>query len=84
MSGFYARKGETRNETYNRIYGTDNALKQNSIKRQERALHLLKVNFYKRQIEAKDTTIQKKRNYKHKSLGALLDRFKNKNSAGSV
>lgn len=84
MTGFYARKGETRSETYNRVYGTDNALKQNSIKRQERALHLLKVNFYKRQIEEKDTAIKTKRNYKHKSLGALLDIFKNKNSTGSV
>ena len=78
MTGFYARKNETRNETYNRIYGTDNALKQNSIKRQERALNLLKVNFYKRQIEANESS-NTTRNYKHKSLGALLDRFKNKN-----
>lgn len=78
MTGFYARKNETRSETYNRIYGTDNALKQNSIKRQERALNLLKVNFYKRQIEATDTS-STKRVYKHKTLGALLDRFKNKN-----
>lgn len=78
MTGFNARRGESRSETYNRLYGTDNALKQNSIKRQERALHLLKVNFYKRQIEATDTS-SAKRVYKHKSLGALLDRFKNKN-----
>ena len=78
MTGFYARSGETRSETYNRLYGTDNALKQNSIKRQERALHLLKINFYKRQIAAADTS-SAKRVYKHKSLGALLDRFKNKN-----
>ena len=78
MTGFNARRGESRSETYTRLYGTDNALKQNSVRRQERALHLLKVNFYKRQIEATDTS-STKRVYKHKSLGALLDRFKNQN-----
>ena len=78
MTGFYARTGESRSETYNRLYGTDNALKQNSIKRQERALHLLKINFYKRQIAVADTS-SAKRVYKHKSLGALLTRFKKQN-----
>ena len=78
MVGFNASKNETRNETYKRIYGTDDALKQCSIKKQQKALEHLKLNFYKRQIELSDTSRDKKV-YVHKSLGELLKRFTLKN-----
>lgn len=76
MTGFYAKSGETRNQTYKRIYGTDNALKQCSIKKQKKALENLKLNFYKRQIELSDASSRdKKQRYTHKSLDELLKRF---------
>jgi hypothetical protein len=74
MVGFYAKKGETRNETFKRVYGTDCPIKQASIKRQERALALLKTNYYKREIELSTATREKK-TYKHKSLNDLINRF---------
>ena len=72
--GFYARRGETRSETYDRVYGTDCPIKQSSIKKQERELQLLKTNFYKREIEVATVNRQKK-TYKHKSLNTLMKRF---------
>lgn len=78
MTGFYAKKGETRNETYTRLYGTNCPIKQASIKRQERALAMLKTNYYKREIELA-TISREKKTYKHKSLNDLINRFKIKN-----
>ena len=72
--GFYARRGETRSETYDRVYGTDCPIKQSSIKKQERAVEMLKTNYYKRAIERTIVTKEKK-TYKHKSLNTLLKRF---------
>ena len=72
--GFYARRGETRSQTYDRVYGTDCPIKQSSIKKQERALEMLKTNYYKRAIERTIDTREKKI-YKHKSLNTLLKRF---------
>ena len=72
--GFYARRGETRSQTYDRVYGTDCPIKQSSIKKQERKLLLLKTNYYKREIEVATVT-RKKKIYKHKSLNTLLKRF---------
>jgi len=73
---FNARAGETRSQTYNRLYKTDNALKQCSIKKQERALATLKTNYYKRQVEAlENNKTKKKRNYTHLSLDKLLKRY---------
>lgn len=74
MTGFYAKKGETRNETFKRLYGTDCPIKQASIKRQERALAMLKTNYYKREIELSTVSTEKK-TYKHKSLNDLIKRF---------
>jgi hypothetical protein len=74
MTGFYARRNETRSETYDRVYGTDCPIKQSSIKKQERAVEMLKTNYYKRAIERTIDTRQKK-TYKHKSLNTLLKRF---------
>ena len=78
MTGFYARKGESRSETYDRVYGTDCPIKQSSIKKQERNLKLLKTNYYKREIELGNVSREKK-TYKHKSLNDLINRFKIKN-----
>ena len=78
MTGFYAKRGETRSQTYDRIYGTDCPIKQSSIKKQERALATLKTNYYKREIELANVT-RKKRTYTHKSLNELMNRFKKKN-----
>ena len=72
--GFYARRNETRSQTYDRVYGTDCPIKQSSIKKQERALVTLKTNYYKRAIERTIVNRQKK-TYKHKSLNTLLKRF---------
>jgi len=73
---FNARAGETRSQTYNRLYKTDNPLKQCSIKKQERALATLKTNYYKRQVEAlENNKTKKKRNYTHLSLDKLLKRY---------
>jgi hypothetical protein len=76
--GFYARRNETRSQTYDRVYGTDCPIKQSSIKKQERKLLLLKTNYYKREIEVATVTREKK-TYKHKSLKDLINRFKIKN-----
>jgi len=78
MVGFYAKKNETRNETFQRLYGTDCPIKQASVKRQERALALLKTNYYKREVELA-TISREKKTYKHKSLNDLINRFKIKN-----
>ena len=72
--GFYARRGETRSQTYDRVYGTSCPIKQSSIKKQERALAMLKTNFYKREVEVATVTREKK-TYKHKSLNDLIKRF---------
>ena len=72
--GFYARRGETRSQTYDRVYGTDCPIKQSSIKKQERAVEMLKTNYYKRAIERTIVNRQKK-TYTHKSLNTLLKRF---------
>ena len=74
MTGFYAKRGETRNETFHRLYGTDCPIKQASVKRQERAVQMLKTNYYKRAVERTIVTREKK-TYKHKSLNTLLKRF---------
>ena len=74
MPGFYARRNETRNETFKRLYGTDCPIKQASVKRQERALAMLKTNYYKREIELGSVSREKK-TYKHKSLNDLIKRF---------
>ena len=74
MVGFYAKKNETRNQTFKRLYGTDCPIKQASVKKQERNLKLLKTNFYKREIELATVTREKK-TYKHKSLNDLINRF---------
>ena len=73
--GFYARRGETRSQTYDRVYGTDCPIKQASVKRQERALEMLKLNYYKREIEL-STVTTKKKTRKHKPLNDLINRFK--------
>ena len=78
MTGFYAKRGETRSQTYDRIYRTDCPIKQSSIKKQERALATLKTNYYKREIQLSSVT-RKKRTYTHKSLNDLMNRFKIKN-----
>ena len=78
MTGFYARKNETRSQTYDRIYRTDCPIKQSSIKKCERALATLKTNYYKREIQLSSVT-RKKRTYTHKSLNDLMNRFKIKN-----
>lgn len=78
MVGFYAKKGETRSQTYDRIYRTDCPIKQSSIKKCERALATLKTNYYKREIQLANVT-RKKRTYTHKSLNELMNRFKKKN-----
>ena len=78
MTGFYARKNETRSQTYDRIYRTDCPIKQSSIKKCERALATLKTNYYKREIQLANVT-RKKRTYTHKSLNELMNRFKKKN-----
>ena len=75
MVGFYAKKGETRSQTYASVYGTDCPIKQSSIKKQEKALAMLKTNFYKREVELSTVTREKK-TYKHKSLNDLINRFK--------
>ena len=78
---FNARKNETRSQTYNRLYKTDNALKQCSIKKQERALATLKTNYYKRQVETlENNKTKKRRNYTHLSLDKLLKRYTIKHS----
>lgn len=74
MVGFNASKNETRSQTYDRLYKTDCALKQCSIKKQQRAVDMLKLNFYKREIELVDRK-KNKTVYKHKSLGELLKRY---------
>jgi hypothetical protein len=74
MTGFYAKKNETRNQTFKRLYGTDCPIKQASVKRQERALAMLKTNYYKREVELSSVTREKK-TYKHKSLNDLINRF---------
>ncbi len=78
MVGFYAKKNETRNETFQRLYGTDCPIKQASVKRQERARALHKTNNYKREVELA-TISREKKTYKHKSLNDLINRFKIKN-----
>ena len=74
MVGFNASKNETRSQTYNRLYRTDCALKQSSIKKQQRAVDMLKLNFYKREIELVDNK-KTKTVYKHKSLAELMKRY---------
>ena len=75
MPGFYAKRGESRSETYARLYGTDCPIKQASVKKQQRAIEMLKTNYYKREIEVATVTREKK-TYKHKSLNDLINRFK--------
>lgn len=74
MVGFNASKNETRSQTYDRLYKTECALKQSSIKKQQRGVDMLKLNFYKREIELADRK-KNKTVYKHKSLGELLKRY---------
>ena len=75
MPGFYAKRGESRSETYARLYGTDCPIKQASVKKQERALAMIKTNYYKREVELATVTREKKKTYKHKSLNDLIKRF---------
>jgi len=78
---FNARAGETRSQTYNRLYKTDNPFKQYSIKKQERNLAKLKENYYKRQVETlENNKTKKRRNYTHLSLDKLLKRYTIKHS----
>ena len=80
MVGFNASKNETRSQTYDRLYKTECALKQCSIKQQQRQVDMLKLNFYRREIELADRQKKNKTVYKHKSLGELLKRYTLKNN----